>query len=77
MSDQMTPRRVRGSEEAELLAAVTDVARTRGDLEAALARRDRLIAELLHDQARPADICEITGLSPQAVYKAARRAHGR
>lgn len=69
-----TRRRVTGAEEAELLAA----ARELDDAEATVIRardaRDRIIARLIDEKARPGDVAEILGLkSTRAVQDAAER----
>lgn len=70
----MSPRRVTAAEEHELLDAAHRVERARAELDAELAARDQLIAELIRANARVSDIAEILGLTRKAVRDARDRA---
>ncbi|MGA2924440.1 MAG: hypothetical protein ABSG43_00390 [Solirubrobacteraceae bacterium] len=71
--NDVSPRRVRRDEEDELLAVVEAIARARADLDAAIARRNQLIGDLIDDHCRAVDLADILQLSPAAVYDAAKR----
>lgn len=67
-------RRVTGDEEAELRAASARVTTADADASAAHAERDQLVADIVRNGGRVADIAEILGMSRAAVYAAIERA---
>ena len=69
----MSPRRLTGAEERELLRAAGDAKAAAGEAANALARRDRLIAELIDGGCRIVDIADVLGLSAKAVRDARER----
>jgi transposase-like protein len=73
----MSPRRLTGSEEAELVAATKRLEKASRETERLADERDRLILEMTDAGARFSDIAEVLGVSRTTVYAAAERARAR
>jgi hypothetical protein len=73
----VSPRRVTGAEERELLDAADAIRRAEAAVIDARAKRDQLIADLIDHQARIGDIAEVLSLTRKAVRDARDRANQR
>ncbi len=72
----VSPRRLTGKEESELVEAVRKLEAGEREAERLLAERDRLILEIAQAGARVTDIADVLGLTRSAVYNAMERALG-
>ena len=72
----MSPRRLSGKEEAELLAAVERLNAAEGEVARLFRERDRLIADVVQAGARVTDVADVLSMSRNAVYAAVERALG-
>jgi DNA-binding NarL/FixJ family response regulator len=73
---RVSPRRLTGSEESELVAAADRLKaaeRRAGEL---MRERDRLIADVVQAGARVKDVADVLNLTRNAVYAAVERALG-
>ena len=73
-ADVSPKRRVTGVEERELLAIAAKLKATEEEAERLRSERDHLIADLVADNARLADIAEILEPTPKAIRDARDRA---
>ena len=69
----VSPRRLTGQEEAELLEAARRLKAAEDEAGLLLTRRDRLIAELVQAGARVTDVADVLNMSRNAVYAAVER----
>lgn len=72
----VSPRRLTGKEESELLAAAERLRTGERDVEHLLRERDRLIADVVQAGARVTDVADVLSISRTAVYDAVERALG-
>lgn len=72
----VSPRRLTGKEEAELVDAAKRLATTESRVAELLRDRDRLIAEIVQAGARVTDVADVLNMSRSAVYDAVDRALG-
>ena len=70
----VSPRRLTGAEESELLAAAERLRTAERDVEHLLRERDRLIADVVQAGARVTDVADVLSISRTAVYGAVERA---
>lgn len=70
----VSPRRLTGKEEAELVEAAERVKTAETTVDEMLRGRDRLIADVVHAGARVTDVADVLGMSRSAVYDAVDRA---
>lgn len=70
----VSPRRLTGAEEQELLSASAAAEAAATEAARVLAQRDHLIAELIDGGCRIVDIADVLGLSAKAVRDARERA---
>ena len=73
----MSPRRITHAEERELLAVAQRLEQAKSNVDAIMAERDQLIADLIHANGRISDISEILGLTHKAIRDARDRALGK
>lgn len=74
MTLNMSPRRLTGAEEMELLAAADQAKEAAAEARRLLAKRDHLIAELIDSGCRIVDIASVLDLSVKAIRDARERA---
>ena len=73
-SPDVSPRRLTGAEEAELVEAVQTLKQSHAQTERARADRDRLILDLVESNARIVDVMDVVGLTRKAIREAMDRA---
>lgn len=69
----MSPRRLSGKEEAELLDAVERLKAAESEVARLFGERDRLIADVVQAGARVTDVADVLNMSRNAVYAAVER----
>lgn len=72
----VSPRRLTGKEEAELVEAARRLQGAEGEASRLLRDRDRLILEVVQAGARVTDVADVLNLTRKAVYDACDRALG-
>ena len=70
----VTPRRLTGREEAEVIAAAERLAAAEREVERLIRERDRLILEIVEAGARVTDLANVLGVSRSAIYDSVTRA---
>lgn len=70
----VSPRRLTGAEEAELVAAAKRLQTAEDAVSPLMLARDRLIAEVVQAGARVSDVADVLNMSRNAVYDAIKRA---
>jgi hypothetical protein len=73
---EVSPRRLSGSEEAELVAAADRLKAAERRVDELMRERDRLIADVVQAGARVTDVADVLKLTRNAVYAALERALG-
>ena len=73
--ESVSPRRLTGAEEAELLKAAGHLENAEAASADLMLARDRLIAEVVQAGARVSDVADVLNMSRNAVYDAIKRAH--
>lgn len=69
----VSPRRLSGKEETELLEAAARLKAAETEVGRMLAERDRLIADVVQAGARVTDVADVLNMSRNAVYAAVER----
>jgi DNA-binding NarL/FixJ family response regulator len=72
----VSPRRLTGKEEAELVEAAQRLANSEEETARLLRERDRLILEVVQAGARVTDIADVLHMTRSAIYAAVERALG-
>jgi DNA-binding NarL/FixJ family response regulator len=70
----VSPRRLTGAEEAELVEAVKQLQSAEADVASLMSKRDQLIADVVQAGARVSDVADVLNMSRNAVYDAIKRA---
>ncbi len=73
---RVSPRRLTGKEEAELVHAAERLQTAETTVDEVMRARDRLIADVVQAGARVTDIADVLNMSRSAVYDAVDRALG-
>jgi hypothetical protein len=73
---RVSPRRLTGKEEGELLEVVERLKAAEAGVGQLMHERDRLIADVVQAGARVTDVADVLNLSRSAVYDAVERALG-
>jgi len=76
-SRAMSPRRLTGTEEAEIIEATRRLGAAQAEAERLSAERDALIAEIVQAGARVSDIAGVLGVTRTTIYAAVDRARQR
>lgn len=74
MSPEVSPRRLTGAEEAELLNAVRRLKASQAETGRRRAERDRLILDLVESNVRIVDVADVVKMTRKAIREAMDRA---